>query len=301
LTAPPPPLPCAAIQRGKEGAIHTITPLVALFALALAGCAGGGGDAAPAADHHAAEPTGAPRLTVLTYNIHHAAGADQKVDLPRIARVICALEPDLVALQEVDQNTGRTGGVDEAAELGRFTNLHAAYGPAMDYQGGKYGDAILSRLPIVSSRVIKLPWTQGDRREPRVALAVTCRTDAGQQIVFVSTHLDHTGHSPDRLPQAKAIAEALAAEERPTILAGDFNCGPASPPVRALEETWSIASNGDPSPTCPADEPRSKIDHVLVKPATRWRVVEAKVVDERAASDHRPVLVKLELVPNNAR
>ena len=56
-------------------------------------------------------------LRVLTYNIHHAAGTDGKVDIERIARVIQSAKPDLVALQEVDQATKRSGGVDQLARL----------------------------------------------------------------------------------------------------------------------------------------------------------------------------------------
>jgi endonuclease/exonuclease/phosphatase family metal-dependent hydrolase len=57
-----------------------------------------------------AEPV---RLRVLSYNIHHAEGVDRKLDVERIAAVIQSVKPDLVALQEVDRNVKRTGGVDQ--------------------------------------------------------------------------------------------------------------------------------------------------------------------------------------------
>src|SRR3990172_3828554 len=86
----------------------------------------------------AAEPL---RVRVLTYNIHHGEGTDGRIDLARIAAVIQRLAPDVVALQEVDKLTSRSEGVDQAAELGRLTKLHAAFGKAMDYAGGEYGQA----------------------------------------------------------------------------------------------------------------------------------------------------------------
>ena len=84
-------------------------------------------------------PAALPALRVLSYNLHHGEGDDGKLDLPRLAAVITASGADLVALQEVDQKTTRTGGVDQAAELARLTGLRFRYGKALDYQGGAYG------------------------------------------------------------------------------------------------------------------------------------------------------------------
>jgi len=257
-----------------------------LCALGLIGCA-------------TAEPHGAERITVLTYNIHHGAGADGRIDLERIARVVRDSKADLVALQEVDESTNRSGGVSQVSELARLTGLRPIFGAAMPYDGGEYGDAVLSRFAILSAQTLRLPWHEGDRREPRVALEVVCRTRGGgrQEIVFVSTHLDHTREPSDRLEQANQLNAAYRGDDRPVILAGDFNCEPATPPMRELSRVWLAASNADDSPTSPADAPVRKIDHVLVKPLTRWLVNSAKVIDERVASDHRPVVVTLELIP----
>lgn len=261
---------------------------------------------------HAGEPL---RLTVMTYNIHHAAGMDKKLDLARIADVIRRSEADLVALQEVDSGTERVGGQMQAEELRRLLNMHHAYGPAMDFNGGKYGNAILSRHRIVSSKIVPLPHTPGERREPRAAIAATIALPpraggaggaataggAAGDLVFISTHFDHTRGSPDRLQQAQAINHHLADVRLPAILAGDFNCEPASEPMAELARHWTLVSDGNeaarerPAPSFPSTQPRIKIDHVLVKPPDRWRIVEAKVIDEPVASDHRPVVVRLEL------
>jgi endonuclease/exonuclease/phosphatase family metal-dependent hydrolase len=239
---------------------------------------------------------GPQRIVVMTYNIHHGEGGDHKLDLERLARVIRAAEPDFVALQELDMGVQRTSGINEPEELARLTKMHGIFGPAMDFQGGKYGDAILSRFPITSSQTLALPYRPGGKHEPRVAVEVVTKI-AGEEVVFISTHLDHTGEPSDRLEQANQINAAYRGDDRATILAGDFNCEVSSPPMRELMRVWTLTSNADPSPTCPADVPREKIDHVLVKPEGRWRVVDAKVIDERVASDHRPVVVKLELIP----
>src|ERR1700724_2661395 len=85
-----------------------------------------------------------PFLRVLTYNIHHGEGTDGRFDLSRLARVMKSVQPDVIALQEVDRGTERSGGVDQLAELARLTDMHAEFGKAMDYSGGGYGVAWLS-------------------------------------------------------------------------------------------------------------------------------------------------------------
>jgi endonuclease/exonuclease/phosphatase family metal-dependent hydrolase len=276
---------------------RTVASLLVLV-VTVAGSCGCAGDRAAKRSTRAGGDAPAPvRLTVMTYNIHHGEGMDKRLDLARIADVIRKCEPDLVALQEVDARTKRTNGVMQAAELARLTNMHHAYGPAMDFDGGKYGNAILSRFPIESSGTVPLPHRPGDRREPRVALWSQCRLP-NASIRFVSTHLDHTPEPSDRVQQAKTIAEKLSGDgwTSPAILAADFNCEPDSPPMAELARDWTIVSNDSGNtPTVPANAPRSKIDHVLVRPRERWRVIEVRVIEEPVASDHRPVVVRLEL------
>jgi endonuclease/exonuclease/phosphatase family metal-dependent hydrolase len=243
----------------------------------------------------ATHPAKGTNLTVLTYNIHHGAGMDGKIDLDRIADVIRASQADLVALQEVDVNTRRSGSVDQAGELARLTGLHKAFGVAMDFDGGQYGDAVLSRLPIKSARVQALGFTPGNRREPRCAVLATVALPDGNDLSFISTHLDHTGGSSDRLMQARKINAAFSAIEAPAVLAGDFNCEPESTPIRELQSRWLLMDGGDHSPTCPSNAPTECIDHVFVCPAGRWTLVEYKIIDQRIASDHLPVAVRLEL------
>jgi endonuclease/exonuclease/phosphatase family metal-dependent hydrolase len=230
------------------------------------------------------------QLTVLTYNIHHGEGTDGKLDLERIADVIRRCEPDLVALQEVDNGTKRTNGVDQAAELGRLLKMNVSYGPAMEFQGGRYGNVILSRAKAKKSRVIALAGS-GGKHEPRCVVL-----NDYDRFLFASTHLDHVAESSDRPAQAKAIAGAFADEKGPAILAGDFNCRPASPPLKLLEDAgFVVTTKADDTPTSPPDQPISKIDHVLVRPSARWRTISVRVIPETVASDHRPVVVTLEL------
>ncbi|MDA0378473.1 MAG: endonuclease/exonuclease/phosphatase family protein, partial [Bacteroidetes bacterium] len=82
---------------------------------------------------------------------------DEIIDLERIAALIRKVDPDVVTLQEVDSVVTRTGGVDQAAELGRMTGMRPFFGRFMAYQGGAYGMAVLSRLPVRSWTNVRLP------------------------------------------------------------------------------------------------------------------------------------------------
>ena len=75
---------------------------------------------------------------MLSYNIHHAEGVDNKLDLERIANVILSVKPDIIALQEVDQKATRSGSVDQPAELARLTKMNVAFGANIPLQGGHY-------------------------------------------------------------------------------------------------------------------------------------------------------------------
>jgi len=236
------------------------------------------------------------RLRVLSYNIHHGEGTDGHFDLPRLAEVIRSARPDLVALQEVDVGTERSGGVDQARELGRLTGMQACFGEAMPYRGGSYGEAILTRLPTIESWVVPLPASAG--YEPRAAIAVRARaTPGGPELIFVGTHLDHTQDAANRVAQAGVLIRVFAHEEPGLVLlAGDLNAVPDADPMPALFAEFLDTDGERARPTYPSEAPERRIDYVLARPPGAWRVVSTEVLQAEVASDHRPLLVVLEWV-----
>lgn len=229
---------------------------------------------------------------MLAYNVRHGAGMDDSVDLRRAAAVIRAQRPDVVLLQEIDVGTARTGGGDQAAALAGLTGLpYHAFGRFMDYRGGAYGMAVLSATPILDSANHRLP----DGEEPRSALAVRIRpAPDGPEMVFVGIHFYRTG--PERLAQAERVVEILAGEPAPVLLAGDFNSEPGDPVLALLAAHWEMpVKAADARLTFPAGEPVKEIDFVFYRPAEWFRLLEYRVVDERVASDHRPVLAVFEV------
>lgn len=228
-----------------------------------------------------------PTVRVLCYNVHHGEGTDGKVDLARVARVIRDADPDLVALQEVDNKTKRTGGVDQTAEYARLTGLHAAFGKAINYEGGEYGQAVLSRVPMTAPAVHQLPGEPD--REQRIAFAVRV-TLGGRELTFATTHLHHISE-PFRQRQAAKLNDLFGADDRPMILAGDLNATPDSKPLEILKAKWAVA--GTPTPTYPSVKAAKQLDYVLSRPAALG-AVSFRVIDEPLASDHRPVLAVFE-------
>jgi endonuclease/exonuclease/phosphatase family metal-dependent hydrolase len=235
------------------------------------------------------------RLRVLSYNIHHGEGLDKKIDLERLARVIRAAEPDLVALQEVDRNTKRSGGVDQPRELGRLTGLKEIFERNIPFQGGDYGNAVLTRLPVKRHRNHALPsFYKGEQRGVLEVELAAPGTDAA--FVFLATHLDYRPKDEERLASVKFIEDLLRNRaEVPVVLAGDLNAQPDSAVLKAFRQGWHVTGVSDKLFTFPAEKPTRQIDYVLVRPARRWHVVEVRVLDEPVASDHRPILAVLEL------
>lgn len=234
-------------------------------------------------------------LRILTFNIYHGATMKGDFDLDYIAGVIGGTDPDLVALQEVDFRTRRARWYDLSTELGWRLRMASVFGRAMDYDGGEYGEAVLSRFSFISTRNVQLPFT--GVREPRAALEVITVLPSGDTIAFIGTHLDHVADDTDRILQVRKINEVFTGRRYPVILAGDLNAVPDSEPIRLLEEYWTGAyDKAAPAPTYPSSDPEKKIDYVMFGPRGRWRVISSEVILDTIASDHCAHLVVLELL-----
>lgn len=232
-------------------------------------------------------------LRVLSYNIHHGEGIDRKVDLPRIAKVIQSVSPDLVLLQEVDRNVARSGDVDQAAELGKLTGMQAIFGSNLKLGSGDYGNAILSRFPLSEVENHRLPNSKDG--EPRGVLGADVQMPAelgGTSFRIWVTHLDHRPGDADRLGSIDVIADLVKDEDRLVVIGGDFNATPESVVMKKFCRTWKLA--GDKvTPTIPVDVPKRQIDFIAYHSPSPIQVGEVRVLDEAVASDHRPIFATL--------
>jgi len=240
-------------------------------------------------------------ISVLVYNTHAGTDAKRVTNLERVAQIIKNEKADIVLLQEVDSATRRSGGVDQVARLRALTGYHGVFGRAIDYDGGGYGIAILSRWPIVSDTLFHLPVAQHDAKyEERGALVAVISTPGGALRV-IDTHLEAYSNSY-RLEQARALA-AIAAAQRDrgtTILGGDFNSEPGSGVISIFADSgWRdafVQCGAGSGLSFPADVPVKRIDYLLLSGATTC--ASAKVIDTDA-SDHRPVFFVLQGLPRH--
>lgn len=224
-------------------------------------------------------------LRLMTYNIRNATGMDGVTDYQRIADVIVREGAEVVAVQEVDSMTRRSGGHYVLGEVASRARMHASFAPAINYDGGKYGIGILSKKEPLRVKAIGLPG----REEARALLMAEF-----DDYVFCSTHLSLT--EEDRMASLALIEKFAAGTGKPLFLAGDFNARPESAFIKGLQKNFKILSSTK-TLTCPADKPEETIDYITMwkNPQVKYAVNATWVPREPVASDHRPVVVDLRL------
>lgn len=230
--------------------------------------------------------TDSAKIRILSYNIRNARGMDEVVNYDRIAGVIRRIDPDCVALQELDSATERSQGKVVLDELAKRLGMYASYSSSIDYQGGKYGIGILSKEKPLRKVSVPLPGSE----EKRSLLIVELR-----DYVICCTHWSL--RQPDRLSSVEVVEETIRKyTTKPVFLAGDLNATPESPEIQKLSKSWEMLN--DPyQPTIPSDNPRNCIDYIFFKknPLFRITVLQTCVENESMASDHRPVWVDVQL------
>ena len=246
------------------------------------------------------------KLRLMTYNVHRCVGTDRRLDVERIAEVIAAEKPDVVALQELDVRRARTKGVDQAHRLAELLKMTSHFHPAMTVEKELYGDAILTCLPEVKVKADGLPlYPRIPGLEPRGAVWITVQV-GGTPVQIINTHLGLVPQEQKR-QAADLLGENWMAHEAwkaPGILLGDFNATPYSATYRLLKaalrdaQTPSAGWRKSPTSTFPSNFPFMRIDHVfLTKGLETLDVRSPYGALARAASDHLPLVVDLEISP----
>jgi endonuclease/exonuclease/phosphatase family metal-dependent hydrolase len=236
---------------------------------------------------------------IASYNTHKCRGIHGTISPDRVIRVIEELEMDVLCLQEIVDAKGGTGKFDQANRIAEsFPKLHCAFGKTRPLRGGRYGNMLLSRFPILETHTHDITKS---RREERGVLH--CVLDAGQglRVNVFNVHFG-TGYL-ERRRQIEALLgpEVLAKPNLrgPRIIIGDFNEWTRGLTTRLLQESFLSdrpRRNLRSARTYPGVLPILSLDHCYYEPplemeSTRiWRSRKALI-----ASDHLPLIADFRL------
>ena len=250
----------------------------------------------------AGEPT-APHLRVATYNVHGCVGIDRQRSESRIAEVIASMSVDIVGLQELDLGRVRSGRADQAALIAAQLGWKYHFHPAMRSGDEQYGNAIVSRFPIVLKCAAEMPgappWFC---REQRIAIWMEAATDLGP-VHIINSHFG-LGRGERRLQAQLLIGPEWIGSippDQPVILLGDFNSVPISPAYRVfatqLRDVRRLVRPRRAFRTFPTRLPSLAVDHIFVNAVLSVTDLSVhRTPLSRVASDHFPLACELKRI-----
>jgi endonuclease/exonuclease/phosphatase family metal-dependent hydrolase len=237
-------------------------------------------------------------IRVASYNVHGGVGADGRFDLDRIAAVLAELEADVILLQEVGDHLGRAPTVNQAHALAAARGMRYAAGYTMPGGPWGYGNVVLVRGEVRTSRRFDLS-IRG--REPRACLRVDVTLEAGPLLTVVAVHLGLAwGERRRQIDQLLGEGGPIAGVEGPLVLGGDFNDWPPGPATRLLGRAFLDAAwpSLDFRGTFPARLPLLRLDRLYS--AGPLEVLDYRVHRSplaRIASDHLPIVARYAIGP----
>lgn len=239
-------------------------------------------------------------VKVMSFNIRYCTPylpiGNTAIDIEGTASVIKNANPDVALLQEVDVNTDRSSKLDEIALISAYTGMKYYYfSKAIDYQGGSFGVAILSKYPIDYSKTHLLPKqaVDGSYVEQRVLCETRITFPGNHTITVATSHLDLT--ETNRLLQVTAINDVLSNSTYPVIFGGDFNASPGSATINKIDGFGYVRTCLKDCYSIPSTNPDKEIDYVTVLPANKFDVLSHRVITGVTASDHLPLMTVLKM------
>lgn len=240
-------------------------------------------------------------VTVMTYNIYGARpNGVPDTDLKAIAKTIIDSKADLVALNEVDAFTTRNGKDRHLArDLASLTGMNWYFAKAMDFYGGEYGDAILSKFPILESKRYSLSVADGVGGELRSVAMIKVKKD-DKEFYFTATHLDHLQIEDNRILQANQLKQIVTDLNKPLILAGDFNAKPESQTITIVKSYMTLGCRQQCAFTYPSGggsygAPDKTIDYIMYSPTDKFTINNYNAIPYLPNSDHAPVVATIEV------
>lgn len=226
-----------------------------------------------------------PTVRLMTWNIHGALGRNPRFDLDRVVRLVQRHSPDIVALQEIDSRRAREAHVGDAFDvLQEGLGNHGVRAEAVTTADGAYGQALISRWPMLKTEIHDLSYPE---REPRRAICSTVQTPAGPLRV-IATHLGLSFR--ERHNQADALLKMIGNTLATTVALGDFNDWFWAGSVR--RRLGRVLPGYTRHRTFPSKWPLFHLDRIYVWP--RLALLHSQTdLEARAISDHLPVITDI--------
>ena len=235
------------------------------------------------------------KIKVMSYNIQHCLNfITRKIDFDIIADTIQKCEADIIGLQEVlDEGQNEIQQPQTKIVAEKLGYPYYYFAEAISYGGANpYGNAIISRYPIISAETIAIPDPEikkyNGHYESRCLLKATIDVGSGLNVL-----VSHFGLNPDEHKNAVETVVSNISKER-CVLMGDFNMEPDNQMLRPIMEKLQDTAKAFSVPklSCPSDTPRVKIDYIFVSEDLK---VESADIPEMISSDHRPHIATIEL------
>lgn len=225
----------------------------------------------------------AQKLKVMTFNIRSVEpdfNVQPHIDLVKKEKL------DIIAYQEVETRTSRMDKRDLVLEIAAATGMFVYFAPAYKKGSGEYGNAILSKYPIIESEYVELPiFKEHNGSDQRVGLLAKLLLPNGIKLNLICVHLDHKIDRNYSYAQLKpALKPELFDKKTPMILTGDFNVGKGNGSLlynKLLEEF----DNNDVG---------TFVDFIFTYPKGKWKTIKAQVLYGVRLSDHQPVVSTIE-------
>jgi endonuclease/exonuclease/phosphatase family metal-dependent hydrolase len=229
-------------------------------------------------------------VRVMSYNLHNGFNTDGRLDMEALAQIIEENDADVIGLQEVSRGWVMNGSVDMLQWLSQRLDMPFVYGPS---EGLLWGNAVLSRFPIISSETVALPTDSLLLRRAYTAAEIDI---GGETILFIDTHLHQIEEDSEiRQEQVPSLIEAWNGAPR-TVIVGDLNATPDSPEMQMLADAGlvDISAVIGPTPryTFNSADPDQQIDYIWT--SDDWKPVEF-AISQTTASDHLPLVAVLSL------
>lgn len=228
---------------------------------------------------------------VMTYNIHHGADSNEKLTVKEMKKYIRRSGVSIVGLQEVDSVCERSNYIDETSVLAQGSKLKGYFTRHFPFQGGAYGQGLLSKYKLLSLENMTIPIYPETEGKSVSMLLADLQLDKTLIITVAVVHLDYRSKA-SRLQQIELIKNILRDRIYPVILVGDFNAYHDTEEIEILKEGFTLFPFTESAFTYPTKNPDRRIDFIFISKGAPLKVI-SESIDQVPFSDHLPLIATI--------